>query len=865
LKTATATKRRDTTFIDVKNFVHIDEKLCEDFHGWIWRSKVTKIPKSAQVVIVGGGIMGCSLAYHLTLRGWKEVVLLERKQLTSGTTWHAAGLVGQLGSTHNLTRLAQYTTELYAGIEREADQHTGYRQIGSVAVANNQQRFEELRRGASMARCFGLEVNVLSAKEAGDLWPLMATDDLVGAVHLPKDGQTNPVDTTQALARAAKARGARILENTAVTDIIIENGRAIGVHTSEGKIQAEFVVNCAGMWARELGARTGTTVPLHAAEHFYIVTEPVPEIKKHLPVLRDGDACTYFKEDAGKLLVGWFEPVAKPWGTQGIPENFEFQALPDDLDHIEPLLEMAIRRVPILAKTGIQLFFNGPESFTPDDRYMLGETPEVRNLFVAAGFNSIGIRSAGGAGKVLADWIIDGHPPMDLWDVDVRRAMPFQSNRRYLRDRTVEALGLLYAMHWPFRQPETARGVRRSALHDRLLAAGACFGEVAGWERPNWFAPKGREAKYEYSYGRQNWFEYSAAEHRAVRENVGLFDQSSFAKFAVEGDDAESVLNRICANNISAPVGRIVYTQWLNERGGIEADLTITREGPKRFLVVTAAATQVRDFAWLTRHIPEGARAVAIDITSAYSVLGVMGPRSRELLSKLTDADLSNSAFPFATSQVIDLGYAKVRASRITYVGELGWELYIPTEFSQGVFDSLVEEGAPSGLRLAGYHAMNSLRMEKGYRHWGHDITDEDTPLEAGLGFAVAWSKQEFIGRDALQRQKKVGLRRRMIHLALKDPSVLIYHNEPVWLDGKLVGRITSGMYGHTIGACLGLSYIEISDGTVDASVCENGKFEVEVAGERVPAFASLRPFYDPTNRRVRDVENGDGSAAVAS
>lgn len=830
------------------------------------RSRVTELPKSAQVVIIGGGIMGCSLAYHLTLRGWTDVVLLERKQLTSGTTWHAAGLVGQLGATHNLTRLAQYTTELYSELERETGQNTGYRQIGSLAIANNHERFEELRRGASMARCFGLEVNVMSAKEAGDLWPLMATEDLVGAVHLPKDGQTNPVDTTQALARGARGRGAKIFENTAVTDILIENGRATGVRTKDTEITAEFVVNCAGMWARELGAKAGTTVPLHAAEHFYIVTEPVPEIRKHLPVLRDGDACTYFKEDAGKLLVGWFEPIAKPWGMQGIPESFEFDTLPDDLEHIEPLLEGAIRRVPILAKTGIQLFFNGPESFTPDDRYMLGETPEVRNLFVAAGFNSIGIRSAGGAGKVLADWIADGHPPMDLWDVDVRRIMPFQSNRRYLKDRTVEALGLLYAMHWPFRQPDTARGVRRSALHDRLLAQGACFGEVAGWERPNWFAPKGREAKYEYSYGRQNWFQHSAAEHRSVREGVGLFDQSSFAKFVLEGDDAESMLNRICSNNVSVPVGRIVYTQWLNERGGIEADLTVTREGLKRFLIVTAAATQVRDFAWLRRHIPEGARAIAIDVSSTYAVLGVMGPKSRDLLSKLTDADLSNSAFPFATSQIIDVGYAKVRASRITYVGELGWELYIPTEFVQGVYDCLVEEGAASNMRLAGYHAMNSLRMEKGYRHWGHDVTDEDTPLESGLGFAVAWSKpQGFIGRDALLRQREAGPRRKMIHVALNDPSVLIYHNEPIWQDGRLVGRITSGMFGHTVGTCLGLGFIDNSNGIVDASFLQNGKFEVEVAGVRIPARASLRPFYDPNNSRVKDVGEDALVSAAAS
>jgi 4-methylaminobutanoate oxidase (formaldehyde-forming) len=717
-----------------------------------------------------------------------------------------------------------------------------------------------------MARCFGLEVNVLSAKEAGDLWPFITTDDLVGAVHLPRDGQTNPVDTTQALAKGARNRGARILENVEVTDIIVEKGRATGVKTAIGDVRAEYVVNCAGMWARDLGAKAGTAVPLHAAEHFYVVTEPIPEIKKHLPVLRDADACTYFKEDAGKLLVGWFEPVAKPWGMDGIPASFEFDSLPNDLDHIEPLLEDAIRRVPILGQSGIQLFFNGPESFTPDDRYMLGETPEVRNLFVAAGFNSIGIRSAGGAGKVLADWIVDGHPPMDLWDVDVRRAMPFQSNRRYLRDRTVETLGLLYAMHWPFRQPETARGVRRSALHDRLLARGACFGELAGWERPNWFAATPAEANYEYSYGRQNWFERSAAEHRAVRESVGLFDQSSFAIFILEGEDAESILNRICANNVSVPVGKIVYTQWLNERGGIEADLTITRESDARFLIVTAAATQVRDFAWLKRNIPDGSRAIAVDISPAYGVLGVMGPNSRKLLSQLTDADLSNQAFPFATSRIIDLAYARVRASRITYVGELGWELYVPTDFIQGVFDALVAEGQSHDLRLAGYHAMNSLRMEKGYRHWGHDITDEDTPLEAGLSFAVSMKKPNgFIGRDALLRQKDTGPRRRLVRVALNDPLPLLYHNEPMWLDGNLVGRVTSGMFGHTVGTSLGMGYVENPNGIVDTPFLESGRFEVEVAGERIPARATLRPFYDPSNSRVKDVEASPTVSAAAS
>jgi len=814
-------------------------------------SVVTEIPGKAQVVIIGGGIVGCSIAYHLTLRGVSDVVLLERKQLTCGTTWHAAGLVGQLRATHNLTRLAQYTTGLYASLEGETGQATGFRQMGSLALATTEARFEELKRGASMARCFGLQVDVLTPQQAAELWPAMAIDDLAGAVFLPRDGQTNPVDTTQALAKGARHRGARIFENVRVIDIVIEGGHAVGVRSSAGDIQAEVVVSAAGMWAHRLGAAAGVAVPLHAAEHFYIVTEPVAGLPR-LPVLRDADSCAYFKEDAGKLLVGWFEPVAKPWGLDGIPDDHAFETLPEDLAHIEPLLEASIRRVPMLGEVGIQLFFNGAESFTPDDRYLLGETPEVRNLFVAAGFNSIGIQSAGGAGKVLADWIIDGYPPMDLWDVDIRRVMPFQRNRRYLKDRTVESLGLLYAMHWPFRQPETARGVRKSALHDRLLARGACFGESAGWERPNWFAPEGMEARYEYSYGRQNWFEYSAAEHHAVRNGVGLFDQSSFGKFVLAGADACAVLNRICANDVAVPVGRIVYTQWLNERGGIEADLTVTREAEDRFLIVTSAATQTRDLAWLQRHIPDDARAIAVDVTSGFAVLGLMGPRSRELLSRLADADLSTAAFPFGTSRVVDLGYARARATRITYVGELGWELYIPTEFVQDVFDRILAEGEGVGLRLAGYHAMNSLRLEKAYRSWGHDITDADTPLEAGLGFAVAWDKLGgFIGREALLRQREAGVRRLLVQLALGNPEQLLYGNEPIWRNGELIGRTTSGMFGHTLGRALALGYVENHGAVVDARFVADGRYEIEVAGERVAAEVTLRPFYDPGGERV--------------
>ena len=606
------------------------------------------------------------------------------------------------------------------------------------------------------------------------------------------------------------------------------------------------------MWGREIGHMCGVNVPLHASEHFYVVTEPIANLPQNLPVLREPSACNYFKEDAGKMLIGMFEPIAKPWGMDGIPEDFEFETLPEDVPHIEEYLGYAIQRLPLLEQAGIQLFFNGPESFTPDDRYQLGLAPELDNFFVAAGFNSIGIQSAGGAGKVLADWIAHGHPPMDLWDVDIRRMMPFQGNRTYLRDRTVEVLGLLYAMHWPFRQPDSARGVRTSPLHQCLRERGACFGETAGWERANWFAPPGVEARYQYSYGKQNWFEYSALEHRAVREGVGYFDMTSFGKFLLQGVDAEKVLNRVSANNIAVAPGRVVYTQWLNDRGGIEADLTITRLTETSFLIVTAGASQVRDYHWLRGSILSSEHAFLTDVTSAWAVISVMGPESRTLLQALTSADLSNEAFSFGNSCEIEMGYALVRATRISYVGELGWELYIPTEFTLGVFNVLVEAGEQFGLQPAGMHALNSLRIEKAYRHWGHDITEEDTPLDAGLEFAVDYDKiGGFRGREALLKVRELPRRRRLLQFRLSDPKPLLYHEEPIWRDGQLVGRTTSGMYGHTLGGSIALGYV-VSEDAVNSAYVEAGVWEIEIAGERVPAFVSLKPMYDPHSTRMK-------------
>ena len=809
------------------------------------------LPRHARVVILGGGIVGVSIAYHLAKLGWSDIVLLERKRLTSGTTWHAAGLVGQLRATANLTRLARYTTELYASLEAETGQATGFQRRGSLSVATNAERLEELLRGASMARTFGLEVSQVGRDEIARRWPLLDVSDIVGGVHLPGDGQTNPIDTTMALAKGATMRGAKIVENVAVDSILTRGGRAIGVATASGDILAEAVVIASGMWSRQLGRTAGVDIPLQACEHFYIVTEPFPGLAPDLPVLRDPDHCAYFKEDAGKLLLGAFEPHAKPWSVDGIPDDFEFGELPDDFAHFEPILEAAIRRLPALGDVGIRKFFNGPESFTPDVRYLLGETPDVRALYVAAGFNSIGIQSAGGVGKVLAEWIVGGHPPMDLADVDIRRMQRFQSNPRYLRERATESLGLLYAMHWPHRQYETARNVRLSPLHERLAARGACFGEAAGWERANWFAPQGVAPVYAYSYGRQNWFAHSAAEHMATRRQVALYDMTSFAKFLVQGRDAEAALQRLCANDVRVAPGRIVYTQWLNERGGIEADLTVARLSESSFMVVTAATAARRDFAWLRRRLPPDGNVVVTDVTSAEAVLCVMGPNSRALLEAASGADLSNAAHPFATWREIAIGHATVRAARITYVGELGWELYVATEFARGVFDALVEAGAPFGLTLAGLHALDSCRIEKAYRHWGHDIGDEDSPLEAGLMFAVKLDRGDFIGRDALLRRRDAGSGRRLVQFLLRDPAPLLYHDEPIWVADRLLGRTTSAAYGHTLGGAVALGYVRGDIGPVSELVGQ-AAFEIEVAGRRVPATASLAPMYDPDNLRIR-------------
>ena len=813
-----------------------------------------ELPTSARVVIIGGGISGCSVAYHLSALGWTDIVLLERRQLTCGTTWHAAGLVGQLRASQNMTRLAKYSADLYTRLEAETGLSTGFRQTGSITVALTAARREEVLRQASLARAFDVAVTELSPAEVGALHPHLNLKGVVAGVHLPGDGQADPANIALALAKGARARGARIVEGAKVTAVTRAMARVTGVDweaaDERGHIAAEYVVNCGGMWGRDLAAEAGVTLPLHACEHFYIVTEAIDGLGQ-LPVLRVPDECAYYKEDAGKLLLGAFEPVAKPWGMAGIREDFCFDQLPEDVDHFEPILEMGINRMPILAEAGIHTFFNGPESFTPDDRYYLGEAPELGGYWVAAGYNSIGIASAGGAGMALAQWMKDGAPPFDLWEVDIRRAQPFQRNRRYLRERVSETLGLLYADHFPFRQPVTARGVRRSPVHEQMKAQGAVFGETAGWERANWIANPGQEQTYRYSWGRQNWFENQRAEHLAFRTGVGLLDMSSFGKIRVDGRGALDFLQLVCANQIDVADGRIVYTQMLNERGGIEADLTVNRLGETTFLLVVPAATLQRDLAWLRRHA--GERAVTVlDVSAGEAVLPVMGPKARDLLALVSPDDFSNAAHPFGAAREVEIGMGLARAHRVSYVGELGWELFVSADQAAHVFETLVEAGTEVGLKICGLHAMDSARIEKAYRHFGHDITDGDHVLEAGLGFAVHTGKQGFIGRDAVLRSQEAGLARRLLQFRLSDPQPLLFHGETILRDGLIVGHLTSGNYGYTLGSAVGLGYVPCSETGETSNSMLASAYAIEVAGRAYSAQVSLKPMYDPTSERAK-------------
>ena len=811
------------------------------------------LPSHARVVIIGGGIIGCSVAYHLARQGWKDIVLLERKQLTSGTTWHAAGLIGQLRASDNMTRLARYSAELYSSLEEETGVATGYRRVGSIAAALTMERREELLRQAGMARAFGVPVEELSPAEVKERYEHINLENVTGGVWLPTDGQADPANIALALAKGARQKGAVIRERVKATGIRKDGRRVTGVDWTDsdgatGHIACDQIVNCAGMWGRDVGRMAGVNVPLHACEHFYIVTEAIKGLGQ-MPVLRVPDECAYYKEDAGKILLGAFEPVSKPWGMDGIPDRFEFDQLPDDFEHFEPILEAACNRMPMLAETGIHTFFNGPESFTPDDAYHLGLAPEMDNVWVAAGFNSIGIQSAGGAGMALARWMEDGQKPFDLGDVDISRMQPFQGNQHYLFERSKETLGLLYADHFPFLQKKTARGIRRTPLHMHLAERGAVFGEVAGWERANWFADEGQEPVYDYTWKRQTWFDNVAREHRAVRENVGMYDMSSFGKLRVSGPDAEAFLNHVCGNDMSVPAGKLVYTQFLNARGGIEADVTVTRLSETEFMVVTPAATRLADQTWMMRHKGDF-NLVITDVTAAEAVLAVMGPNARALMSKVSPNDFGNDVNPFGTAQDIEIGMGLARAHRVSYVGELGWELYVSSDMAAHVFETLWDAGQDLGMKLCGMHMMDTCRIEKAFRHFGHDITSEDNVIDAGLGFAVKPDKGDFIGREAVIARKENGPEFRMLQFCLNDAEPLLYHHEPILRDGEYVGYLSSGAYGHTLGAAIGMGYVPCK-GESAAEVL-GSTYEIDVMGTRVRAEASLRPMYDPKSERMK-------------
>ncbi|MGZ5406356.1 MAG: GcvT family protein [Aeromicrobium sp.] len=807
------------------------------------------LPARARIVIVGGGVIGTSVAYHLTNAGETDVVLLEQGELSCGTTWHAAGLVGQLRATQSGTRLVQYSTELYAQLEAETGLSAGYKECGGVTVARTEDRMTQLRRTAATAEAFDLECELLSPEAALDRFPAMAVDDLVGAIWLPGDGKANPTDLTSSLAKGARLRGAQVIEHIRVEEVLVADGAVTGVRTDQGDIEAEIVVNCAGQWANHLAARIGVTVPLHSAEHFYVVTDQIEGMHTDLPILRDPDGYTYFKEEVGGLVVGGFEPEAKPWvAPDQIPYPFEFQLLAEDWDHFSILMDSALERIPALQHTGIRKFYNGPESFTPDNQFIMGEAPTVKGFFVGAGFNSVGIASAGGAGRALAEWIIEGQPTTDLLAVDIRRFADFNGNNQWLRARVGEVLGLHYAIPWPNREFETARPFRRSPAYERLAEANACFGSKMGWERANFFAPAGENPGIEYSWGKQNWLPWSAAEQRATRQAVALFDQTSFSKYLVTGIDAEHALQWICSNDVAVETGRSVYTALLNSRGTYESDLTVTRLGADEFLLVSSAATTERDQHWIRSNIPEGLDARIADVTSQYAVYGVMGPRSRELLTRLSRADLSEEAFPFGTSREIDLGFSTVRATRITYVGELGWELYVPTEFALGVYDDLIAAGGDLGLVNAGYYAIESMRLEMGYRAFGRELTPDFNPVEAGLLFACKLKTDvDFLGRTAVETARAEGPARRLVSFVCEEPDSMLWGGELVLRDGVAAGQVMSAAWGETVGASVGLAYITAPEGqTASADYLRAGDYEINVGGDLVSVRVLLKAPHDP-------------------
>ena len=810
------------------------------------------LPRQSKIVIIGGGIIGCSTAYHLAKLGCNDVVVFEKEKLTSGSTFHAAGLVGQLRTNANITQLLGYSVDLYKSLEQETGLATGWKMNGGLRLACNEQRWIEVKRQATTAHSFGLDMHLLSPSEALDLWPIMDISDLVGAAFLPTDGQVNPSDITLSLASGARAGGVQFIEDTTVTGLEFNGNAVCAVKTPAGKVPCEKVVICAGQWSRQIGQLAGVNIPMVSIEHKYLITEKIPGVPPDLPTLRDPDRLTYFKEDVGGLVMGGYEPNPIPWAVNGIPDRFGFTLLENNWEHFEPTMQQAIERVPVLSDIGIKEMINGPESFTPDGNFILGEAPERKNVFVGTGFNAFGIASGGGAGMALAEWVFNGAPPFDLWPVDIRRfGKRPHGDIEWVRQRTLEAYSKHYTMAWPYEENKSSRPCRRSLLYDTLKAQGACFGEKLGWERPNWFASNPHDAVDEYSYGRQNWFEAVGEEHRAVRERVAVFDQSSFAKYRVHGSGATAALSWICANDIDRPAGSVIYTQMLNIRGGIECDLTVTRVNENDFYLVTGTGFATHDYSWIERNLPRSCGIQIEDVTSAWAVLSLMGPNARDVLQKVVCTDISNAAFPFATMQELDISGIHVRALRVSYVGEMGWELHIPIECIATVYKALFQAGSPYTIVNAGYRAIESLRLEKGYRAWGIDINSDYTPLEAGLGWAVALkSDKDFIGREALLAQRQQ-LTKSFACFTVDDGNEILLGRETIYRNGERVGWLSSAGWGYTLETNIGYGYVRNPNG-VNKNYLLSGSFELEIASKRTPCEIHLQPLYDPTMERMK-------------
>lgn len=810
------------------------------------------LPSHAQIVIIGGGIIGCSTAYHLAKDHKADVILLEMGQLTSGSTWHAAGLVGQLRSSASITRVLKYSVDLYKRLAAETGLETGWKMTGCLRLATNQDRWTEYKRLKTTAGSFGMDMELLSPKEVKAIWPLLNIDDLVGASWLPTDGQASPSDITQSLAKGARMNGARIIENIRVTGFEMDGDRIMKVKTDQGDIACEKVINCAGQWARQVGDMAGINVPLQPVKHQYIITEKIEGLAADAPTLRDPDRRTYFKEEVGGLVMGGYEPNPQSWMTGDVPNDWQFRLFDDDFDHFEQHMLQAIERIPALETAGVKQMINGPESFTPDGNFILGVAPECSNMFVGAGFNAFGIASGGGAGWVLAQWAIDGEAPLDLWAVDIRRFSNLHRNRVWVRDRTLEAYGKHYTIGFPHEEYASGRPAIVSPLYERLKKYRAVFGSKLGWERPNWFAPEGAPSEDVYSMGRQNWFDAVGEEHRLVREKVGIFDQSSFAKFELSGKDAAKALDYICANDVSRPVGRLTYTQLLNTRGGIECDLTVARLAEDKFYIVTGTGFRTHDFAWIRDHIGQGLDAELTDITEDYGTLSLMGPMARKVLAKVTSADVGNSAFPFGHVREIEIAGTIIRALRITYVGELGWELHVPLAATGAVFDALMSAGEEFGIRPVGYRAIESLRLEKGYRAWGSDITPNDSPFEAGLGWAVKLRKNtDFIGRAPSEAINAKPLKKCLAAFTVADSNVVLLGRETILRNGVFAGYLTSGGFGYTIGKPVGYGYVRNDEG-VTGDFLREGKYELIIANERFAAELHIEPLYDPQNVKVK-------------